>query len=330
MMTTTQPNHADDPSRPSVALAKVAPDQSFALALEPSDFQHAMSLAKIISDSGMWAPKGQAKLTEQQALMRLMTGRNLGIPAVIAMQHVYDLYGRTGISAALKQALVQRHPQCEIFEHVSSDTTQATWKVKRKGSPEQLVKFTIEDAKRAGLVKPDSNYEKFPRRMMQARARSEAADIWFPDATMGLPTIDELEDEMVGEVVPSPGSPPPQAATRDWAAEADVLKQAVTDAANSGKKEDAKAVRELIAKFSADAPEEHGKSLQALYNMLLGKKKESAKTDATAATTAQAATTTAPAANPHPYLPPNQRGDNYEGPDEPPIPFGGAQQGKLV
>jgi hypothetical protein len=321
MMTTTPPNSHDDPSRPSVALAKTTPDNSFALALEPNDFQHAMSLAKIISDSGMWAPKGAAKLTEQQALMRLMTGRNLGIPAVIAMQHVYDLYGRTGLSAALKQALVLRHPQCEIFEHVSSDTTHATWKVKRKGSPEQLVKFTIEDAKRMGVVKPDSNYEKFPRRMMQARARSEAADIWFPDATMGLPTIDELEDEMQGEVVTA-GAPPPQVAARDWQAEADVLKQAVTDAAASGKTEDKKAVHALIGKFSADAPEAMGAELRTFYNLTLGaKKKDEPK---------GSASTTAPPANTKPYLPPNQRGDSYDGPEEPPIPFGGAQQGTLA
>jgi hypothetical protein len=324
MVSTTQ-NHADDPSRPSVALAKTTPDNSFALALEPNDFQHAMSLAKIISDSGMWAPKGAAKLTEQQALMRLMTGRNLGIPAVIAMQHVYDLYGRTGLSAALKQALVLRHPQCEVFEHVSSDTTQATWKVKRKGSPEQLVKFTIEDAKRMGVVKPDSNYEKFPRRMMQARARSEAADIWFPDATMGLPTIDELEDEMQGEVVPQ-GAPPPQVAARDWQAEADVLKQAVTDAAASGKTEDKKAVHALIGKFSADAPEEIGKGLQTLYNMLLGKKKEATKPDASSPATpsAQAQSSlpiSASSSTSDPYLPPHLRGDSYSGPLDPPVPF---------
>src|ERR1700675_1890995 len=252
MMTTTPPNSHDDPSRPSVALVKVAPDNSLALALEPNDFQHAMSLAQLISDSGMFAPKGAAKVTAQEALMRLMTGRNLGIQAIVAMNHIYSIYGRTGLSAALKHALVVRHPHCDAFEHVSSDNTKAVWKVKRKGSPEQLVTVTIEDAQRAGLVKPDSNWLKYPRRMLQARARGEAADIHFPDATMGLPTIDELEDEMQGEVV-TQGAPPPQVTARDWQAEADVLNQAVTDAAASGKTEDKKAVHALIGKFSAEA-----------------------------------------------------------------------------
>jgi hypothetical protein len=325
MMTTTPPNSHDDPSRPSVALAKTTPDNSFALALEPNDFQHAMSLAQLISDSGMFAPKGAAKVTAQEALMRLMTGRNLGIPAVVAMNHVYSIYGRTGLSAALKHALVVRHPHCEAFEHVSSDNTKAVWKVKRKGSLEHLVTFTIEDAQRAGLVKPDSNWLKYPRRMLQARARGEAADIHFPDATMGLPTIDELEDEMQGEVVPQ-GAPPPQVAARDWQAEADALKQAVTDAAASGKTEDKKAVHALIGKFSAEAPEELAKGCKDFYNLVLGAKKKDEPKGATTAPAQPAA----PPANPHPYLPPNARGDNYEGPLEPPIPFGGAQQGKLV
>jgi hypothetical protein len=339
MTMTTVPSSSHEPS---VALAKVAPDNSFALALEPGDFHHAVSLAKIISESGMWAPKGQAKLTEQQALMRLMTGRNLGIPAVIAMQHVYDLYGRTGISAALKQALVIRHPHCEAFEHVSSDLKQAVWKVKRKGSPEQLITFTIDDAQRAGLIKPDSNWAKYPRRMLQARARAEAADIWFPDATMGLPTIDELEEEIQAEVVLAPGQPPPQAAPqRDFTAEAEALKQAIADAAN-GTSEDQKAVRAMYKKFEGEAPADLVDEVKRYYAMIRGDKKRGtapaaepapAAAQPAQATQAPTAQPTAPAAAPvaqGQYLPPNQRGDAYEGPDQPPIPFGAPAQGSLV
>jgi hypothetical protein len=345
MTMTTVGKHDDSNGTNSVALARVAPDQSFTLALEPSDFRHATELAQLISDSGMFAPKGAAKISVPEAMMRLMTGRNLGIPAVIAMQHVYSLYGRTGISAALKQALVVRHPHCEAFEHVSADMKQATWKVKRKGSPEQLITFTIEDAERAGLVKPDSNWVKWRRRMLQARARSEAADIWFPDATMGLPTIDELEDEMVGEVVLPPGSPPPQAAPpRDFAGEAEALKQAIADAAN-GTADDKKAVRALYKKFEADAPAELVESVKRYYAMVMGEKKaKTAPTEAPAAPQAASATQTAqapaqPAKAPQPaaqagpqgdYLPPHQRGDSYEGPDQPPPPFGSPAQGTLV
>lgn len=335
MATTKQQDNGG--AEPSVALARVSPDNSFALALEPGDFQHAMALAKIISDSGMWAPKGQAKLTEQQALMRLMTGRNLGIPAVIAMQHVYDLYGRTGISAALKQALVVRHPHCEAFEHVSSDLKQATWKVQRRGSPEQMITFTIDDAQRAGLVKPDSNWAKYPRRMLQARARAEAADIWFPDATMGLPTIDELEDEMRGEVVAPAGQLPAQAAPqRDFASEAETLKQAIADAAN-GTADDKKAVRALFKKFEADAPAEAVDEIKKFYALIMGEKKgKAAPAEAPAAPQASPTTNATPtgaakASEPQgEYLPPNKRGDAYDGPLEPPPPFGQPSQGTLA
>jgi hypothetical protein len=308
----------------SVALARRAPDESFALALEPQSFTDAMAFAEVISKSGMWAPKGQSCLTPQQALMRLMTGRNLGIPAVIAMEHVYDLYGRTGISAKLKDGLARRHPHCELFEHVSSDVKSAVWKVKRRGSPEQLVTYTIEDAQRAGIVKPDSNWQKHPRRMLQARARSEAADIWFPDATMGLPTVDEIEDEMVGDVV-LPNAPPAQAApARDFLAEADDLKQAIADAAN-GTTEDKKAVREMFKKFEADAPAAISADVKAFYNMAIGQKKANGAK-------AEAHGQPMPTSNAKrvEYVPPHLRGDSYEGPDEPDPPFGSPSQGSMV
>lgn len=332
-MTMTAPNHEHQ------ALAKRDADDMFKFGLEPAGLTEAMDLCKLISESGMFGGTQGGKLSPQSALVRLMTGRQLGIPAMAALQNVYDVYGRPALSARLKMALVLRHPECEKFEHVSSDNTKAVYVVKRRGQAEKTFEFKIEDAHRAGLVKKDSNWEKWPRRMCQARASSEAADVVFPEACMGLPVLEEAEDEgrrasdIVVEV-----TKPETVPARDWDAEAAKLKAALTEAAELGGAA-VKSAREMFKRFQEEAPAEHAQAVLAFYNELAAKKRAATNGQ----TTAPAQTAAAPAEsahsaaaqraarearenagrNPHPYLPPSQRGDSYEGPSEPPIPFGG-------
>jgi hypothetical protein len=65
--------------------------------------------------------------------------------------------------------------------------------VKRKGQKEQVRTFSYEDAQRAGLVKKD-NWVKYPRRMLQMRARAFALRDVFPDILQGLGCTEEVID----------------------------------------------------------------------------------------------------------------------------------------
>lgn len=245
-----------------------AMESSYARALEPNDFDSAWKLACIIEESGMFAPKGQKCLTRQQATMRIMTGRSLGVPAIVALNHIYDLYGRTALSAALKDALVLRDPDCEKFEHVESDRAHCKWLVKRKGSPEQIVTYTIDDARLAQLVKTDSNWEKNPEAMCQARARTKAADRWFTKATMGLPSIEQVEEDgpgetvnqLTGEVTVTPDEKPPQVAVRDYDKEEAALGARIAAAVTPA---DFKAIREAVT--ASDIPESHLARIRTAY-----------------------------------------------------------------
>jgi len=88
--------------------------------------------------------------------------------------------------------------------------------------------FSMDDAKRADLVKPDSGWAKYPRAMLFSRTISQGARIYAPDAIGGIytdeeiraipprptdndvpPTI-EVTDEPSGEVEP-PLKPAPEA-----------------------------------------------------------------------------------------------------------------------
>jgi|HubBroStandDraft_1064217.scaffolds.fasta_scaffold78605_1 hypothetical protein len=171
-----------------------------------------------------------------------------------------------------------------------------------------------------------SKWQTIPEQMLMYRAAAFWVRIYSPELALGIRTTEESEDQTLdAEYVIGPSQALPQVETRDWQAEADVLKQAVTDAAASGKTEDKKAVHALIGKFSADAPEEIGKGLQTLYNMLLGKKKEATKPDvsspATPSAQAQSSLPISASSTSDPYLPPHLRGDSYSGPLDPPVPF---------
>jgi hypothetical protein len=67
--------------------------------------------------------------------------------------------------------------------------------------------FTIEDAKRAGLVRGQSAWVSHPARMLWARASKFVLDDYAPEVTLGLGSEDEIP-EYTGDARPPIGSQP--------------------------------------------------------------------------------------------------------------------------
>lgn len=67
-------------------------------------------------------------------------------------------------------------------------------------------RYTIEDAKRAGLIKPKGNWEKSPRSMLRARACSEGVRMVAPEVVAGYYTPEENEDVAADAVKPATAS----------------------------------------------------------------------------------------------------------------------------
>ncbi len=286
-------------------------------ALEPNDFASAKEFAKLVVDSGMFTDKDGRPPTVGSIMLRIMTGRQLNVSSTIALQHVYDLYGRVGISAALKRSIVRRHPECERYEMLECDEQHCVWVVKRKGNAEKRFEFKLDDAKRAQILKKDSNWEKWPRRMLQARASSEAADVEFPDAIMGLATTEELLDVEREPMAPPVGAAAPSAPARDWAKETAEMSAKVAELVG---KNETKTARELYNLFAQEAPAEWCDAVKAAYNRAVADAKARAAGGGAAPATkaeAKGAQPSLPGAG-EPYLPPAQRGDAYGGPLEPP------------
>jgi hypothetical protein len=85
------------------------------------------------------------------------------------------------------------HPAFEsIHEEVVNGV--ATCTVVRKGMPPVVRKFSIDDAKKAGLWGKAGPWTQYPDRMLQMRPRGFACRDAFPDALRGLISREEAED----------------------------------------------------------------------------------------------------------------------------------------
>jgi len=156
-------------------------------AIEPQSMPELRQLAKSVSDAGLGA-----KLTEAQALIIMMTGRDLGLSYAQSMRAFHIVSGKPVLSADAMVAVCLRSDQCEYFRTVESSSTSCTVEAKRKGSEPSRLSFTLDDAKRAGLLS-NANWSKYPAQMLRARAKSALARDLFPDILLGLYDPDELE-----------------------------------------------------------------------------------------------------------------------------------------
>lgn len=123
----------------------------------------------------------------------ILAGREVGIGPMTALQHMYVVEGRPTMSAKLMRARVLAAGHELVYEETT--ITRCRVKGRRNGTPTwTTVEWTMDDAKRAGLA-GKGNWQKYPRRMLQARATGELCDLLFPDVVAGLPVTEEIEDD---------------------------------------------------------------------------------------------------------------------------------------
>jgi hypothetical protein len=154
----------------------------------------------------------------------ILTGRELGIGPMTALQHMYVVNGRVGMSAQLMRALV--FARGHSIRVVECDSERCTLVGIRRGEPDSPgITWTMADARRAGLV-GKGPWREYPRAMLLARATGELCRAVFPDVIGGMAyTSEEVADMDAGAVeTPAPAptrtvrrtqgkastSPPPQ------------------------------------------------------------------------------------------------------------------------
>jgi hypothetical protein len=125
-------------------------------------------------------------------------GAELGLGPMQSLQCIAVVNGRPTVWGDAALALVQSSSVCEfVAEQVEGDgdAMVATCEAKRRGYPKStVVRFSVADAKKAGLWGKTGPWTQYPKRMLQLRARGFALRDAFPDVLKGLVTAEEAQD----------------------------------------------------------------------------------------------------------------------------------------
>lgn len=162
----------------------------------PSTLDEAMKFSEMLARSSMVPRQYQGKA--EDVLVACQWGREIGLAPMQALQNIAVINGKPSVYGDAAMALVQASPVCEdIEEYIENEGTAnpiAVCVAKRKGRKPVTAKFSVEDAKRAGLWGKQGPWTAYPKRMMQMRARGFALRDAFPDVLKGLITAEEAQD----------------------------------------------------------------------------------------------------------------------------------------
>lgn len=214
-----------------------APRQQFDLS--PQTFEQALTFSKYLAESDL-VPK-DFKGRPGNCLVAIQWGAELGLKPLQAMQNLAVINGRPALWGDAVIALVRSSQLCEYVVETDDGTT-ATCKVKRRGEPEQVRTFSMDDARAAGLAGKQGPWTQYPKRMRQMRARAFALRDVFPDVLRGLPVAEEVMDTPTEKHM-GPAEVVPQSPAHYPAAEFDKNLPAWRRAIEAGKK----AAEDLIA-----------------------------------------------------------------------------------
>ena len=167
--------------------------------LAPTNMKEAMEFAGLLAKSDIVPKDYQGK--PGNVLVAIQWGMEIGLQPMQAMQNIAVINGRPSIWGDAMIALVRA---CPAFEYITETQTdrEATCVIKRKGEPEAVRTFSLEDAKRAGLTGKSGPWTQYPKRMMQMRARSWALRDVFPDVLKGMICAEEALDSGPRDVTP--------------------------------------------------------------------------------------------------------------------------------
>lgn len=155
----------------------------------PHDFQRLTEMARLVAASSLLP--GTLRDKPANVAIILMGARALDVPAFWALQSMHVIDGKLTMSADLMRALVIRAGHS--FRVLERTAQKAVVEIIRKGDDKPYVaEFTWDDAKLAELA-GKSNWKKYPKAMLVARATSLAVRDHCPDVLFGVVyTPDEL------------------------------------------------------------------------------------------------------------------------------------------
>ena len=162
----------------------------------PQTMTEAIQFSDMLASSSMVPKAYQNK--PQDILVCVQWGFEMGLAPMQALQNIAVINGKPSVYGDAMMALVQASAVCEdveeFFENEGTPNPVAVCVAKRKNRKPVVAKFSVEDAKRAGLWGKQGPWSAYPKRMLQMRARGFALRDAFPDVLKGLISAEEAAD----------------------------------------------------------------------------------------------------------------------------------------
>jgi len=175
--------------------------------MKPKTLAEAMRFCEIMADSDL-VPKDY-KGKPGNIMVAIQLGAELGLTPMRALKSIAVINGRPSMWGDEMLAMVLASPLCEYIDESESTPKEGVCKIKRKGHPEYISRFSLEDARRAGLIGKQGPWTLYEGRMLKLRARGFGIRDKFADKLANLITTEEAMDmPVVATVETQVGSPP--------------------------------------------------------------------------------------------------------------------------
>jgi hypothetical protein len=156
--------------------------------LEPQSMNQAVQLAQLLFKARLFGAYG----TPEAVLSTVLSGRELGLSAMASLRAFHIVEGKPTMAADALRALVLKSGKAKSFRCTERTPTAATFSTQRQDEEPMTLRYTIEEAQAAGLVKNGSGWTKNPADMLVARASSKLARLVYPDVVAGLYAPEEF------------------------------------------------------------------------------------------------------------------------------------------
>ena len=144
------------------------------------------------------APRGFE--TPEAVLIAMQLGAEVGLAPMQALQNICVINGKPALYGDAALAIVRASGLLEEFSETlergeGDDNIAATCYARRKGYAEHKpTRFSVADAKKAGLWGKSGPWSQYPKRMLAFRARGFELRDQFGDVLKGLKLAEEVQD----------------------------------------------------------------------------------------------------------------------------------------
>ncbi len=161
--------------------------------LEPRTMGDAFKLAAHMHASRLFSAYG----SPDAVLSTILAGRELGMPAMVALRAFHIIEGQPRLSAEALRARVISSGKARYFRCTERTAKSATFETQRGDDPPVTLTYTLEEG-RAAWPKDQAKFDasawgKTPADMNVARASSKLARLVYPDITLGLYAVEEFD-----------------------------------------------------------------------------------------------------------------------------------------